>query len=158
MSKHADTPRKPTTIRMTDQERAAISRLAEDRDQDSAELVRGLIELVPRHEALLRATLEPLRGRMSAPELKLILDVMNGLFLTEDWLGRHLLAEVHDGIALNEAHRKWGIDSDHLLGELRRLSLAERIALEVWCAELWRRYQDDQIWDSEIAWLADQPS
>lgn len=143
-----------TVIRLSREEREALDEVAADTGADSmSAAIRDLPRLVKSHHALMRAALEPLRGKLAAGEVNLILDCMNGAHLLEELLGQHVRANVADGIALNELHTKWTVDRAHLLGALETAPRAVLVAIELWSAWLWRRDQDRDLWDLERAWL-----
>lgn len=142
-------------MKLAASERSALDAVQVARGDDSlSDTLRALPEVWAERDALLRAALEPVRGKLTKPEVELVLDVCNGLFLLPDLLGSHLLAEVCDGIELNGMAKKHGIDSDHLVGVLRALPRSARVALELWTAGLWRRCGDEALWATEVAWLS----
>jgi len=100
------------------------------------------------------ATLSELRGVFSEPELKLMLDVCNGLALTGRLVGSHLLLEVADGCVLNGADTKWAVDREVLVGKLRPLLRAQCAALECWAAAFWAgEYNDTEFEQAHLALL-----
>jgi hypothetical protein len=140
--------------RVTEIELEIIDRAAEARGLDRSELVRAIAPMLSERDQMMRTVLRPVRGRLTDLELRLILDVMNGTYDELSSLGQ-IAPNVEDAIRLNGLDRKWACGRDRLLGVLRDLSRAERAALELWCADLWRRYTDDALWEREIAWLSD---
>lgn len=93
-----------------------------------------LIEIVPK---LYANTLHDMAGRFNKSELSLILDVVNGLYLTPNLAGLHVMAECEDGIRLNALDTKWGIDSSLFLAKLSSLTVVERVMLEIWACGFW---------------------
>lgn len=151
-------------IRVNEEDRAQIERACEARGVESlSELVRSVGVIVAERDALLRAALEPVRGTLRPAEAKAILDALNGIYLAievgdAEWLGSHVALEVADGDQLAKLGEKWGIDGQALARRLAELPRAQRAAIELWAADLWRRYQDDVLWDREIAWLTGPPA
>lgn len=69
-----------------------------------------------------------------------------------DYNPGHVALEVHDGI-------RFGLGAQHeirdgLAERIAAMPRAARVALELWCADLWRSHEDDELWEREIAWLA----
>lgn len=69
-------------------------------------------------------------------------------------LGSHVVANVADSLGLGEQH---GIDQTALVRKLHGAPRVARVALELWCAGLWERHEDDDLWERECAWLASDP-
>ena len=80
-----------------------------------------------------------LKGKFIAGELKLMLDVMNGMLLTGQLAGRHLPLSVQDGIALDGLDKKWEVDAEQLLEKLKNMSTAELFFLEIWIQGFWQQ-------------------
>lgn len=160
----AGEPAKPVRVRMTDAEVASLERVREERgDETISDTIRTVPILWAGREALVRAALEPHRGRFSAAELKAILDVMNGVYLAieasdAELLGSHVAIEIADGESLNGLGAKWGVDGKKLARHVADLPLVARSAIELWCADLWRNSDDEELWEREIAWLAEPDS
>ena len=153
----AGVPRDRWTMRIAPSELAELQRVAAERGEGVAEAVRSLPQLWAEREALVRAALEPVVGTLTRGEAMAILDVMNGVYLAHEanggeLLGGHVALEVHDGI-------RFGLGAQHeirdgLAERIAALPRAARVALELWCADLWRSHEDDELWEREIAWLA----
>lgn len=83
-----------------------------------------------------------LKGKFTALELKLMLDVMNGTMLTAQFAGQHLLGNVEDGIALDKLDKKWEIDGDTLIKKIKSLSIPDIFFLEIWIQGFWAQSSD----------------
>jgi len=83
-------------------------------------------------------TLHELRGIFSRGELCALLDVFNGVWLTAEIGGQHLLLEIHDAIQLNGLDAKWKIDGPDFLERLKELPFAAKVALELWATGFWK--------------------
>jgi hypothetical protein len=143
-------------MRIAPSELAELQRVADERGEGVADAVRSLPMLWAEREALVRAALEPVVGTLTRGEVTGILDVMNGVYLSHEagggLLGGHVALEVHDGI-------RFGLGAQHeirdgLAERIAAMPRAARVALELWCADLWRSHEDDELWEREIAWLA----
>jgi len=86
---------------------------------------------------LYRRGLADLRGQFSGPELSLLLDAFNGLYLTPGLLGQHVVASATDGIRLEGLAEKWGVNADQFLIRLDSLSFFEKACLEIWLRAFW---------------------
>jgi hypothetical protein len=86
---------------------------------------------------LYRRAMHQLRGRFSIGELSLMLDVMNGAWLTPQPTGHHLAANVSDGIALDRLDQKWSIDGPAFNAKLRELDPFTLACLEIWAVGFW---------------------
>ena len=87
-----------------------------------------------------------IKEKLNERELKLIIDVFNGLLPTPILAGHHLLASVEDGIRLDNLDMKWEIDAQVLLDKIEALSPAQRAILEIWAIGYW---QHDPLPDLE---------
>ena len=103
---------------------------------------------------LYRMTLVELHGRFSRPEINTMLDVQNGCWITPHAAGMHLIANVADGCALNDADKHHGADGKVLLDKLQKLSRWHLTVLEVWCVQMWAHNEDAEYWPREIARMA----
>lgn len=99
-----------------------------------------------------------MRGVFSEAELNLILDALNGCALLVagggGLSGQYVLFEVADAMALNQYDEKWGVEAAPLLARLRTLTHFQRVALELWAAQLWAARHKSDVWAREIARLA----
>ena len=163
MTEHADEKRdKQINMRISESERRELDRVGEALGHEEhgrlAQTIRALPRLYEDREALLRAALSPVRGQLSRVEVDTILSAMNGVRLTRDigggvdLLGHHVALEVHDVETLTD-----GTPSKDLAARLARMSLATRVALELWCGDLWQRHEDHSWWEQEIGWLTSSP-
>ena len=83
-------------------------------------------------------TLAEMHGRFSRPELNLILDALNGLYVTPCLSGQHLGVNVADHIRLNRAAETFGVpDADDFQARIRSLSAFHAVALEWWAMQFW---------------------
>ncbi|MBA7559402.1 hypothetical protein ES708_01016 [subsurface metagenome] len=87
------------------------------------------LEIFPR---LYQRTLHDMRGRFSAGELSLMVDVMKATMLTPTSAGQSLAANVSDGIALDGLDTKWEIDGGTLNKKMDTLTIFEVVCLEIW--------------------------
>lgn len=95
--------------------------------------------------ALYRHTLHDMRGKFTRGELMLMIDVMNGTWLTPGMAGQHLNANVSDGIALDGLDEKWGIDGVKLNQKIGGLSIFETACLELWVQAFWQQEEHGNI-------------
>lgn len=103
---------------------------------------------------LYRQALAEIRGQFTEAEAKLVLDALNGVHLVGGLLGQHLALEVHDAVALNALHRKWGVDAEKLDRAIGGLTSFQRAAVEMWGASFWvGDYQDEEFTRRHIALL-----
>jgi hypothetical protein len=86
-----------------------------------------------------------LKGKFTADELKLIIDVMNGTMLTAQFAGQHLLPNVQDGIALDHLDEKWEIDADKLKEKIKSLSIPDIFFLEIWIQGFWQQNTESGV-------------
>lgn len=86
---------------------------------------------------LYRKTLYDLKRRFSRGELMLMIDVMNGTFLTAGIAGQQIGLNVNDGINLDGLDKKWKIDKNELLNKINNLSIFEAACLEIWIRAFW---------------------
>jgi len=93
-----------------------------------------LLDAVP---GLYARTLHDLKGRFSASELKLMVDVMNGTALTSGIAGQHLAINVRDGIDLDRLDEKWNVEKDEILRKLD-LPLFALACMEIWIQAYWQ--------------------
>lgn len=82
------------------------------------------------------ATLPALKGRFTAGELKLMLDLANSLFLQPGLFGQQLPVEIEDS-HLDNLPEKWAVDQAELLRKLDDSSLVELGVLELWTKAFW---------------------
>jgi len=73
-----------------------------------------------------------MKGRFTAGELKLMIDVMNSTTLSPEMAGQHITLNVASGIALDNLDQKWDVDSKELNGKLSKMSTPELMILEIW--------------------------
>lgn len=100
---------------------------------------------------LYRRGLADLKGQFDGPELSLLLDAFNGLYLTPGLLGQHLVASATDGIRLEGLAEKWGVNSDRFLIRLDSLSFFERACLEIWLRAFWESgAEDHEAWVGKL--------
>ena len=79
-----------------------------------------------------------IKEKFNQDELKLIIDVFNGLLPTAMMAGHHLLASVEDGIRLDNLDAKWQVDGQELVDKIKALSPAQRAILEIWGIGYWQ--------------------
>lgn len=92
-----------------------------------------------------------MKGKFTAGELRLMIDVMNGTMLSPEIAGQHLGLNVADGIALDGLDEKWGVDAGMLNEKLAGMSTPELMILEVWIQGFWQAVTDhDQDLDEYI--------
>lgn len=87
-----------------------------------------------------RAALVRIKGIFNESELSLILDVMNGVYLTPQIAGQQIISNIADGMALDGLDEKWAVDSEDIMVKLVKLSDLELAALEIWCRALWEHW------------------
>jgi len=97
----------------------------------------GAEYILDAYPALYKRTLIELRGRFSASELKLMLDVFNGTMLTSGISGQHLEINCIDGMELDALDTKWGVDKTAFAGKLKSITIFQAACLEVWANGFW---------------------
>jgi len=104
---------------------------------------------------LYKRALAELRGRFSAGELSIIVDVSNASMLMPAMAGQHLIPQVEDGISLDELDFKWGVDGAPFLARLRELTSFQTAALEVWGRAFWEgKYEKKGALEKYVQTLA----
>lgn len=93
-----------------------------------------LLEAMP---SLFAQEMGRIRERFEPNELKLMVDVFNGLIPTPKMAGHHL-ASVEDGIKLDGLDAKWQVNGQELLDKIETLSPAQRAILEIWAIGFWQ--------------------
>ena len=83
-----------------------------------------------------------MKGKFTAGEIKLMIDVMNGTMLSPEMAGQHLPINVTDGIALDGLDEKWGVDAVQLNRALAGMSTPELMILEIWIKGFWHAVKD----------------
>lgn len=112
----------------------------------------GLQYIAEAFQPLYRGSLMELRGKFSAAELSLILDVSNGLILTPLLAGQHVLEQCRAGIALDRLDKKWGVeDPDGFLARLGELPIFHASCLEVWAQAFRNDGRDLSDWVATLA-------
>jgi hypothetical protein len=101
-----------------------------------ATLNAGLEYLVDAWPTLHRRALG-VRGRFSAAELSLIVDVFNATALTPALAGQQLSISVADGIVLDGLAGKWDVDGGVLNAKIAGLTSFQAAALEIWANGFW---------------------
>lgn len=92
-----------------------------------------------------------MKGKFTAGELRLTIDVMNGTLLSPEMAGQHLSLNVADGIALDGLDEKWEVDAETLNQKLATMSTPELMILEIWIHGFWQAVTDhDQDLDEYI--------
>lgn len=94
------------------------------RPRGRAEAARTMLQ---RYLGLLAVGRQQLDGLTEA-EWNLCRDALNGTWLL-DGHAAFCVAAIRDACQLSAAHKKWGVDSDHMLGVLDRLDEVGKIAL-----------------------------
>ncbi len=78
-----------------------------------------------------------LRGKFERGELYVIIAVFNTTVLMAGLAGQHLVTNCVDGMILDGLDKEWGVDKAAFLKKLKRLSLLEAAALEIWANGFW---------------------
>lgn len=89
--------------------------------------------------SLYKRALGELKGRFTAGELSLVIDVFNATALTPELAGQTLEIQVADGIALDGLDSKWEVQKDKVLGKIRDLTAFHKTVLEIWGNGFWYR-------------------
>ncbi len=118
------------TARISDQSANWLSEMFATKTS-GAELI---IDAFP---TICKRVLAGFRDRFSANELALMIDNFNGLILTPQMLGQHVLANVADGIALDHQDKKWQVNKEDFLDRLKALAPIEHACLEIWLRGFW---------------------
>jgi len=126
------------SFRLSDEQIKTLDRYGQDRStqiREDLDTFRSLIKEGERH----------LIGRFSIVEGCLICDVFNGFMYQPEFTGgmtNILLAEVSDGILLNELDKKWKVNRDVLIEKLKTLSALEAYVIVHWARIFWTKYKD----------------
>lgn len=96
--------------------------------------------IVDAFRSLYRQTLIKIKGQFSQGEIFLMIDVVNGLMLTPQIAGQHILANVADGIALDRLEIQHNIGGPELIKKLEAISIPERALLELWLKGFWEQH------------------
>ena len=83
-----------------------------------------------------------MKGKFTAGEIKLMIDVMNGTMLSHEMAGQHLPLNVTDGIMLDNLDEKFGVDAVKLNRDLAGMSTPELMILEIWIQGFWHAVTD----------------
>jgi len=86
---------------------------------------------------LFLATIAEIKGIFSKGELSLIIDVMNGVSITPQIMGRHVLANVSDAMALDDHHKKWDVEKTTMTNKLSECTIFQKATLEIWAVGFW---------------------
>lgn len=140
---------------LSESEHHALAAFADERGLHFTDLLQELGKTLPGHHALLLAALEEIRGQFTRGEISCVLDCNNGLFLIGGLIGNHTAANVVDS---PEMDSKWGVETRSLARRIHALTPTQRVALELWTASLWSRYQENDYWDEQLVWLSTKPT
>lgn len=110
-----------------------------------ASLNAGCEYILDSWPGLYRQTIHALKGRFSRGELMLMIDVMNGTYLTPGHAGQHLDINVEDGIKLDVLDKKWEIDGPALNKKIAALTIFETASLEWWIQAFWNQDKHNKI-------------
>jgi hypothetical protein len=80
---------------------------------------------------------------IAGPELSLLLDSFNGLYLTPILLGQHVIASATDRIRREGLAEKWEVEPKSFLERLDSLNFFERACLEIWLRAYWESIEDE---------------
>jgi hypothetical protein len=92
--------------------------------------VSYVVEMFP---GLYRRTISRLLTQFTGAEFGLCREALISTWLTPRIAGQHLLADVEDGIKLDQLALAHEVDATALLGKLRGLSPTEAAMLEIFC-------------------------
>jgi hypothetical protein len=108
-----------------------------------------LLECFPE---LYRRALHNLKGRFSAGELSLMVDMLNATWIMPNLAGQHLLTGASDSMSLDGTDVKWGVDGPALIDKIQGLTLFERACLEIWARAFWEQDSHDNLpeWVSRL--------
>jgi hypothetical protein len=106
--------------------------------------------------AILENGLSRARRVLTRREAKMVLDIQNGSWLGSGpeavmWMQSGLIHNVYDGIYLNAADEKWSVDGKAVLAKLNEMGDVPRLALADWARRMWSHYQDNELWEAELA-------
>jgi hypothetical protein len=87
--------------------------------------------------SLYKRTLDGLRGVFTESELRLILNALNGLFLTPGLAGQHLGLSVADAMQLDNLAIKHGVQAKKLNAKIADLKPFEAAVMEIWAIGFW---------------------
>lgn len=97
--------------------------------------------------ALYPRTMHNIKGKFTADELRLILDVFNATALTAGSAGQHLVMNAVDGMELDGLDKKWNVDRKIFTLKLQSLSIFEAACLEIWAVGFWYGEDPDKNLD-----------
>ena len=86
---------------------------------------------------LAKRTLADLRGKFTTGELCVLIEAVNGLYLTPGLAGQHIGLSVADAMRLDGVADKWGVDEAILNAKLEALTILESVVIELWAARYW---------------------
>lgn len=104
----------------------------------------GIISrIIGRYVQALAETRRGLRLALSASEVGMIMDVLNGTASFEAWSPSYLPQEISDSLADGTAE-KWGVDGPALVSRLAAMTYVEKLALVDAAERFWHAVSSDQ--------------
>ena len=145
-------PRKPTTLKITEQ-------AAEFYQQTFPNLHAGAVFILESFPTLYRRTLHDLRGVFTLGELKLLVEVFAvSASLTPDYSGQQLSIKVQNGVKFSDdLGGKYTVDEAVLMQKLSKLSIFNAACLEIWAKGGWHIIKSADSSGGDLAlerWLA----
>lgn len=104
----------------------------------------GVTYILEAFPSLYGRTMHDVKGVFTDGELRLILNVVNGLELTAQIAGKHLIFDVQDGIDLERLDEKWGVSKVDIIKKINNLSLFCLVCLEIWAKSFWQGKRSGQ--------------
>jgi hypothetical protein len=151
-------------IRVTAEEQAKIEAAAGERGEAVAQALRSMPAIWSERQRLVTTALEMIRGKLTRDEVTLILSAMNGVYMpheTSEFIGQQVAANVHDFEREDDPLATMRpVSAKKLAKKIHGFPLVARVALELWCADLWRQCdpEEDDVWQQQIDWLVGEPS
>jgi hypothetical protein len=100
----------------------------------------GAVRAVEGFPVLRQYTLQEIKGRWQAGELKLLFDVLNGTIFSASTSKPDFLAiEVQDGCELDGLDKKWKVDQKALIDKIMGLTFAQCFFLIDWVNVFWQK-------------------
>ena len=97
----------------------------------------GLTHAIESFPFLYNKALSEIKGLFTRGELYLIIDVFNGLTLTSQNAGEHLLEECSKEIDIDKLDIKWRVDKDGLEQKINALTSFQTACVEIWANVYW---------------------
>lgn len=78
-----------------------------------------------------------LREKLTAPEMGLILDVLNGTIFIDTFSPAFIIQEIADAVRYDKSDEKWECDGEALISKMTKFTYAENLAIVDACERWW---------------------